>query len=448
MKKLATDISVSRAPKNRKKWAAIILALVVIFSTSFFYIRRTKSTTETSDDNPQITPSASKLGLDSFSPRQIGNPPEGNAWIADVLIVDLDKDGLKDILVADARLNKVSWIRQTSLRVFEEQDIGRPVAAPVHLEVADMNGDGHLDVLVSSMGKVRPNNEKIGAVVVLVNDGTNHFTNRVLLDNVARVTYVAAADFNKDGQPDLIVGQFGYAEGEIRWLENLGNWHFKSHPLLDLPGTIHAPVADMDGDGNLDVVAFVTQGFEEVHFFQGNSLGHFRDRVLWGSTNKDFGGSGLCIADVNNDKKPDIVFTDGDGFDSSTPGPRPWHGVQWLENVGRGQFSYHKVGDFPGAFSPVVVDIDGDGDQDIVCCSGFNDWNDPNAVSLACFENNGKNQFVQRVLAHVPTHLIVLKSAELYNDGHVELVTGCFAFYPPYDRAARVTLWEPKLSPH
>jgi hypothetical protein len=307
-----------------------------------------------------------------------------------------------------------------------------------------MNGDGHLDVLVSSMGVVPPSNDKVGAVVVLVNDGTNHFTNRVLLEKVARVTYVAAADFNKDGLPDLVVGQFGYVEGEIRWLENLGNWQFKSHSLLDLPGTIHAPVADMNGDGKLEIIALVTQDSEEIHMFEANSLTHFRDRVLYGSTNKDFGGSGLCIGDVNKDGRPDIVYTNGDGFDYATPGPRPWHGVQWLENLGGGKFSYRRIGDFPGAYSPVVVDIDRDGDNDIVACSGFNDWKDHNAVSLICFENDGANHFTPRPLAHAPTHLVVVKAADLFNDGRIELVTGAFMFYPPYDRESRVTLWESK----
>ena len=384
------------------------------------------------------------LGPEYFSQRPIGNAADGAPWIADVLIVDLDQDGLKDILVCDGRRNQVSWIRQVRLGVFEEQDIGETIAGPVHLEVADLNGDGHLDVLVSAMGVIPPSNMKTGAVVVLVNDGTNHFTNRVVLDNVARVTYVAAADFNKDGRLDLVVGQFGYLEGEIRWLENLGNWQFKSHQLLDLPGTIHAPVADLSGDGNLDIVALVSQDSEEVHLFKGDGTGHFRDRVLYGSTNKDYGSSGLCIADVNRDGKPDIVYTNGDGFDYATPGPRPWHGVQWLENLGGGKFAYHRVGDFPGAYSPVVVDIDGDGDMDIVACSGFNDWNDKNAISLMCFENDGTNHFTPRILAHAPTHLIVVKAADLFNDGRIELVTGGFAFYPPYDRVARVTLWEHK----
>jgi hypothetical protein len=384
------------------------------------------------------------LGLGYFIPRQIGKPPDGLPWITDVLVVDLDGDGLKDVLVCDGRLNKVSWIRQVRLGVFEEQDIGESVAGPAHLEVADLNGTGHLDVLVASMGVVPPSNLKTGSVVVLENDGKNHFTNRVLLENVARVTYVAAAHLTHSGRLDLVVGQFGYIEGEIRWMENLGNWQFKSHQLLDLPGTIHAPVADLTGNGNLDIVALVSQDSEEVHGFFGDGQGHFRDRVLYGSTNKDYGSSGLCIADLNKDGRPDIIYTNGDGFDYATPGSRPWHGVQWLENLGDGKFAFHRVGDFPGAFSPVVADLNGDGYPDIVSCSGFNDWSDKSAVSLMCFENDGTNHFIPRVLAHEPTHLIVVKAADMFNDGRIELVTGAFMFYPPYDHVSRVTLWEHK----
>lgn len=383
------------------------------------------------------------IGYDSFIPRSIGYPAEGRPWITDLLIADLDGDGLKDIIVCDGRRNRISWIRQTSKGVFSEQDIGETVLGPAHVEVADLDGDGHLDVLVASMGVIPPSNEKVGSVVVLMNDGTNHFSNKVILDKISRVTYVNAADLNKDGRLDLVVGAFGYVEGEIRWLENKGKGEFQSHPLLDLPGTIHAPIADLDGDGNPDIVALVSQDSEEVHGFFGDGAGHFRDAVLYGSTNKDFGSSGLSIADVNRDGRPDIVYSNGDGFDYATPGSRPWHGVQWLENRGAGQFTYHRVGDFAGAYSPFVVDVDGDGNNDILVCSGFNDWKNPEAVSLICFQNDGHNQFIPRPLAHVPTHLIVVKAADLYNDGRIELVTGAFMFYPPYDHPSRVTLWEP-----
>jgi len=385
------------------------------------------------------------LDEDYFRPHPIGRPLEGNPWITDLLICDLDGDGLKDVLVADGRLNKVTWIRQVSLGKFEEQDIGGPIQGPAHLEVADLRGTGHLDVLVASMGIIFPDNDKIGSVVILENDGTNHFTNHVLLDKVARVTYVQAARLTKHSVlPDLVIGQFGYLEGEIRWMENMGNGTYKSHQLLDLPGTIHAPAADMHGDGNMDIVALVSKKVEEVHMFTGDGQGNFKDQVIHGSTNQDYGSSGLTIADVNQDGLPDVIFTNGDGFSYATPGPRPWHGVHWLQNMGGGKFTYHKVGDFSGAFSPIAVDLRGSGHMDIVATSCFNDWSDKDAVSLMAFENDGHERFTPRILARAPTHLVVVKAADMFNDGRIELVTGSFAFYPPYDHVSRVTLWEHK----
>lgn len=385
------------------------------------------------------------LGLGTFAARPVGLAPEGIPWIVDVQVADLDRDGLNDILVGDGRRNRVSWLRQTQPGQFDERDIGTTIAAPAHIQVADIDSDGDLDVLVAAMGVIPPSNARTGAVVVLVNDGTNQFTNRVLIENIARVTYVGAADFNRDGRQDLVVGQFGYLQGEIRWMENLGDWQFKSHSLLDLPGTIHAPAVDFDGDGNMDIVALVSQDSEEIHAFFGDGAGRFRHRILYGSTNKDFGSSGLSIADVDRDGRPDIVYTNGDGFDYATPGPRPWHGVQWLRNVGGGNVTYHRIGDFPGAFSPAVVDLDGDGDRDVVVCSGFNDWKKPEAIALLCFENDGAQNFVPRPLAHQPTHLIAVRATEL-SAGRVALVTGALMFYPPYEIVSRVTLWEPAVS--
>jgi hypothetical protein len=64
-----------------------------------------------------------------------------------------------------------------------------------------------------------------------------------------------------------------------------------------------------------------------------------------------------------------------------------------------------------------------------------------------CFENDGRETFTPRVLAHAPTHLVVAKAADMDGDDRVELITGSFAFYPPLDRARRVTLWERARTP-
>ncbi len=376
-----------------------------------------------------------------FVPQAIGAAYEGKPWISHVNIVDLDKDGLPDVLVCDDKALAVTWIRQVTRGKFEEITLMADLRAPVHVEAVDMDGDGDLDLLVSCMGEVFPNNDKIGSVVILENDGHQHFTRHVIAENIARVTDIRAGDFDGDGKLDLAVAQFGYDQGEIRWMKNLGNWQFESHVLLSLSGTINVCVADMNGDNTLDIVAVVSQQWEEIYLFENNGHGEFTNKKIFGSTNEDFGSSGISLCDLNRDGRPDVLYTNGDGFAYADPGKRPWHGVQWLENLGNGYFRYHRIGDMPGAFSPVGVDLDGHGIMDVVCVSGFNDWKNPKAVSLAVFKNDGQMNFTMHVLANSPIQLISCAVGDLDGSGKPSIVTGGFYAYPPFDHMSRITLW-------
>src|ERR1041384_7466166 len=225
------------------------LALAVIAILAFLLIHKPKSLPVTSASPAATTTAPHALAYD---PQPVVFPIEGNPVITHVAIADLDRDGLQDILVCDAHSNTVNWIRQSPRGVFNEQVLGETIPGPAHVSVCDMNGDGLPDLLVASMGMILPNNDRIGRVVVLENLGGGKFRNRVLAEDVARVTDVRGADLNGDGKIDLVVGQFGYNQGEIRWMENLGDWKFRSHVVLNLPGTIMTPVADYDGDGRLD----------------------------------------------------------------------------------------------------------------------------------------------------------------------------------------------------
>lgn len=106
-----------------------------------------------------------------FRAQAVGAAIEGNPWIAHVKTVDLDRDGLLDTLVCDARANQVTWIRQTSPGRFEETVLAADLPAPVHVEAVDIDVDGNLDLLIASMGQVFPNNDQIGSVIILENDG-------------------------------------------------------------------------------------------------------------------------------------------------------------------------------------------------------------------------------------------------------------------------------------
>jgi len=384
------------------------------------------------------------LDLERFTRESIGNPFEGKPWISHVNVVDLDRDGRKDILACDDKLNAVVWLRQTAPGKFTETTLMAGLPAPVHVEAVDMDGDGDLDLLVSCMGEVFPNNEKIGSIVILENDGHQNFTKHVIAEHVARVTDIRAGDFDGDGKLDLAVGQFGYDQGEINWYRNLGHWQFEAHNLLNLSGTINVCVADLNGDGTLDIVALVSQQWEEIHLFENDGKGNFTNKIVFGSTNEDFGSSGISLCDLNRDGRPDILYTNGDGFAFADPGKRPWHGVQWLENVGGGNFRFHRIGDLPGAYAPVGVDLEGTGVMDVVCTSGFNDWANPEAVSLVAFKNDGQMNFTPHVLARAPIQLITCAAGDLDGSGRPSLVTAGFYAYAPFDRMDRITLWRPK----
>ena len=70
--------------------------------------------------------------------------------------VDLDRDGLTDILFCEAQDNEVRWLRQTAPGVFEEKLLAGGMKAPVHVEAADMDGDCDLDILVAYLGAHSP----------------------------------------------------------------------------------------------------------------------------------------------------------------------------------------------------------------------------------------------------------------------------------------------------
>ena len=376
-----------------------------------------------------------------FKAEAVGSNWTGTPWISHVCIADLDQDGLPDILASDDHLNAIVWLRQVSPGKFVESVLASELPGVVHMEAVDMNGTGHLDLVVACMGEVFPNNDKIGSIVILENDGHQHFTRHLIADHIARVTDVQAADLDGDGKLDLAVAQFGYTQGEIRWMRNLGNWNFESHILLNKSGTINVCVADMTGHGHKDIVAVVSQQWEEIYLFENDGTGNFTNKILFGSTNEDYGSSGISLCDINHDGRPDILYTNGDGFAYAEPGRRPWHGVQWLENLGEGFFRYHRIGNLPGAYSPVGIDLDGDGIMDIVCVSGFNDWKNPHAASLVAFKNDGHQNFTMHVLAHEPIEQITCAAGYLDQSGLPSIVTGGFSAYPPFERMGRITLW-------
>lgn len=418
-----------------------VLSLLVL--TIFFFNCQSNKKSKKSLEEVHTDSNADSLSLTlkMFTPLPIGKSFEEPPQISNLAVNDIDEDGLLDVIVCDIKNNVISMIKQHPKNTFTEIDLADDIIAPAHVQVFDFDNDGDKDLIVAVLGMLFPNNDKIGSVVVLENVGENKFTKHIIVEKIARVADVRTGDLDGDGDMDLVAAQFGYDDGETRWIENLGNWEFKHHSLQNISGPLNVELIDIDFDDDLDIISLVTQEWEEIYCFINDGKGQFKPKLLWGSSNEDFGSSGISISDVNKDGKPDILYTNGDAFDYIPPLPRPWHGVQWLENLGDLNFKYHRICNFLGAFSARGTDIDNDNDMDIIAVSGFNNWDKPNAESLILLENNGKNEFKKKTLARSPTHLITMEIGDFNNDGHIDLVTGGVYVYPPYKNMQRVTLW-------
>jgi len=379
--------------------------------------------------------------IDFLVPMLIGFEFSDPPLIAHIQAVDLDDDGLLDVIICDDRGNFVSWIRQNPMGTFTEKILASDLIAPAHVEVIDFDGDGDKDLMVALLGMLFPNNDKIGSVVILENDGQFNFTKRVVAEKIARVSDVRAGDLDNDGDMDLAVAQFGYDDGETRWIENLGNWKFESHILQYLSGPINVEIVDIDSDGDLDIISLVSQEWEEIYCFINDGEENFKPNLLFGSSNQDYGSSGISLFDLDQDGDVDILYTNGDAFDYIPPQGRPWHGVQWLENKGNLKFEFHRICSFTGATNVRAADIDNDGVIDLFAVSAFNIWDSPESQSFIWLENDGNMNFIKREITRNPTHLLVCEPGDFNSDGLIDVITGGMHTYPPFDRMNRITLW-------
>ncbi len=373
--------------------------------------------------------------------QHIGMDYDAKPMISHVLVEDLDEDGLLDVIVCDALDNFVSWIRQYPANTYTETVLATELIGPAHVQAKDFDGDGDKDLLVAVLGLLYPSNDKIGSIVYLENDGNFKFKKHIIIERIARVSDVRAGDLDGDGDMDLAAAQFGYDDGETRWMENLGNGEFKTHMLQNLSGPINVEIVDIDEDGDLDIISLVSQEWEEIYCYVNDGTGNFRMKLLWGSDNEDFGSSGISLFDLNQDGKLDILYANGDAFDYIPPQGMPWHGLQWFENKGNLEFEYHRLCDLIGAYSLRPGDVDMDGDLDLFAVSAFNMWEDLDAQSFIWLENVGDMQYIKRDITNDPTHLIVMEPGDFNNDGLMDFVTGGMYPYPPFDRMSRITLW-------
>lgn len=306
--------------------------------------------------------------------------------------------------------------------------------SPCHMEPCDLDGDGRLDLLVADLGSFAAMDHDRGRVVWLrQNEQGGTFEPIVLASGLGRVADVRPIDTHSNGKFDLIVAEFGqHHTGKIRLLRNVAERsqqpRFQAEEIDPRTGTIHVPVCDLNADGRPDFLALVSNESECVEAFLNQGNGKFQRHNLWRAPDLTFGSSGIQLVDLNGDRRMDILYANGDAFDNMYLSP--WHGLQWLENLGNMQFKYHRLTDMPGACVALAGDFDGDRDLDILVVSFLPANLKPEAVaalrfpSIVMLEQTSPGRFVRHTLETGLACHAAAVVGDFNHDGRLDFAVG------------------------
>jgi hypothetical protein len=276
-------------------------------------------------------------------------------------LADMDGDGALDVVLSnDAPDPKLIYLNDGKGHFHEGSSYGQPDWPTRHATVADLNGDKLPDIVVANRS------EAVGNFICL-NRGGGQFGPDCIQFSTESATTITAADFNRDGLIDLAVP---YRNGGQSYVYLAGpDARFSSSrriPFGPPNATIRmVEAADLNRDGLLDIVA-IDDEHRDVAAYLGRKNGAFSSAVA--IDNGPVTPYALAVSDLNADGKIDIVV--GNVAAPST--------VFFNDGSGR-HYMTARFGDAEGvAFGFAIADLDGDGRLDIAVARS-------NATNLICF---------------------------------------------------------------
>ncbi len=263
-----------------------------------------------------------------------------------------------------------------------------------YVTVADVDGDGDQDIIARST--------EYGTLVYPGQGNDTFYYHYSILDEGDARGEIVVDDMNGDELPDLVVAMGDY-NPSIQWMECIGNNEYVNHSLLDCNNVLCLDVADMDNDGDQDIIAIASYNEEDAFLYCfENSNDHFEPSLI----EIQFPQSHEILAcDLDQDGDNDIVATFGeDGT------------IEWWENDGLMIFANHVIVEqVDNPANIAVKDMDSDGDMDILATTSEGN-------ALYCYTNNGECSFTENVIDDELTTAWGIDAADLDWDGDVDIV--------------------------
>lgn len=287
--------------------------------------------------------------------------PTGS-YAAEFSTVDKDNDGDMDILtVKDDKL--AFLINKSTSGNFQFELETLPISFVTKIPIllaADFDKDGRLDILVG---------DRTGKIKVFYNKDNGYVEYDIdfiqPLPVEANLKVIRLSDLNNDGLLDIVIGSLNSEKKGLMTYMNQGNV-FKPFVILDKITVWDIKLVDFDKDGMIDILTSGKIGNKRSISLWKNDLNSSNKFVPSVLINRSYDIQGVNTLDINKDGAMDIVATVEQWSGDTLGGLSVYISNGNQENL---SFSEINIPDFPKDLlieSIFISDLDNDGDQDFI----------------------------------------------------------------------------------